>query len=176
MRLFVVSVVLCALVGGAGCAGGKDRVEPRQALRDEAGRFVYPRPVEQVWPEVERFLAQRGFVGHKVEGKYALLTEYAERFHESRISAGFVRYFVDARALGPTRCEVRILRHAMFSGDDAPRHADGVEQRMLQGDADPGHHEDTPDWGALDPTARHFARDFTRDLQMEWELLQQLEP
>src|SRR5215218_4910296 len=156
---------------GGGCA----RVEPRQALWNDAGRFVYPRPLEQVWPEVEVFLAEKGFPGRKVQGQYVLLTEYREYFHESRIASGFIRYYVDARPLSPVSCEVRILRHVMFTG--------GKSKPTLKEQLDPerlvrrvyveqSHWSNTPP----DPAARLFARSFNRDLQLEWALLQRLEP
>ncbi len=126
MRMRFVAVMLWACV--VGCAGVKERVEPRQALWNEAGRFVYPRPIEQVWPQVVSFVSSEGYPHRKSAKEFFLVTEWRNDMQESRVASSVSRLYVEGHRVSDGSSAVRIFKQTIFTGNKG-----GVSARENRG-------------------------------------------
>lgn len=153
----------------AGCAGQ----QPAQRLQDEAARFVYVAPPEKILAQARALLEARGYTVHRApNGGLALSTPWKPLVAGQGMGNQARRYLVAVRELGQGRSVVRIhslTYTAVPTGNTNPAiggHAyasgttEGGDMRFVTGG------EGT----------QETKTSSVRDLVMEWQLFQRLEP
>jgi hypothetical protein len=178
-----VAVLLSALTL-AGCAGAQRREATLARMYD----YVYPRPLEEVWPQVEKFVQDEGFAIRKGEEQTLLISEWRTSFGESRVASGSERILVEGVSLNPANSEVRIYRESLMRGNRGPMEArenhGGSQLLMLAPDDDNpleydpvglGHRFGVERDTHLKPP-KNLNRMVERDVKMELRLLQRLAP
>ncbi len=101
MRRAVAWIAACALVAASsGCAASKAEMARRQRLEAELDALRYPQPPAEVWQEVRKLLAERGYplagadaeaVGERGPGGLGGLLSKAKETHPYREDAGLLR-------------------------------------------------------------------------------------
>jgi len=144
-----------------GCAG----LQREGFIHEQAGDFIYDVPVEQVWPHVLTLIEEQGFSFREDRSRHLLTTEWREEMSSSSIAASFTRYLVEAVKLDASHTRVRVFRNSM-SMSGGP----GVVEGRRYAEA-ARNYANAPASGRLARSATG-----TRDLRMEWELLQRVSP
>jgi hypothetical protein len=178
-----VAVLLSALTL-AGCAS----TPRRDATLTQMYDYVYPRPLNEVWPQVEKFVLDEGFAIRKGEEQTLLISEWRTSFGESRVASGSERILVEGVALNPANSEVRIFRESLMRGNRGPmearENAGGSQLLMLAPDDDNpleydpvglGHRFGVDRDTQLKPP-KGLNRVVERDVKMELRLLKRLAP
>jgi hypothetical protein len=183
MSLRASAAVLLSALTLAGCAGAQ-----KQATLTKMYDYVYPRPLEEIWPGVEQFVQDEGFAIRKGEEQRLLISEWRTSFSESRVASGSERILVEGTALNPANSEVRIFRESLMRGNRGPMGArenhGGSQLLMLAPDDDNpleydpvglGHRFGEERDTHLKPP-KNLNRMVERDVKMELRLLQRLAP
>lgn len=186
-RLAPLLIVSIAFVASA-CA----HVQRASDVRSRAGEHIYETPIEELWPKVRPIFEAKGFRVREDPNGFSLDTEWKEDFSASRVAGVFRRYMVLGDPLGPTRSRLRVFFLQRTNDKTLERAGSEIEwgpraDMGAQGGAealaapDEGITDiqqwsetlDTPD-GRL--RAEALGSSARRALDMEWELLQQLDP
>jgi hypothetical protein len=180
------AVALAAL--SLACSG----VQRDTFVRQKAAEYVYPLPVEKVWPHVRALMDEQGYSYREDGSGRALTTEWKEEMSTSRIAASWSRYLVEARTEGTTRTAIRFIRFSRSAGggDGALREPNqGISTPQEEPIHDPGEGQmaavdsasrGDPDTRMGDLTRKSVsdrgANNGIRDTKFEWLLLQKVEP
>lgn len=190
--LLAPSVVSAAVIALGGCAHTRD-----SEAHSRAAQHIYEAPIEDVWPKVRQAMIDDGFSIREDVGNFALETERKEHFSASKVAGVWTSYLVLGDSLGRTRCKVRVFKSQRMADKTMEKTQSDVSwgirsdigasqggeddqgEVRVGGAAKPASLEemsdqlDTPDgqMRALAP-----GRTAMRDLQMEWKLVQTIEP
>lgn len=179
VRVALFAIAAVALLVGAGCA----TMNRENYVHDRAGQIVYERPMPEVWAGTLQMLTEDGFSGRGAEGSYVHVTEWKESEGGSLSTRTYTRYLVEGKQLGQNRSAIRFTK--------ATRNAGASSAGM--GNADPNTHAGMAQVGPpTQSNSRLSAQNMgqnsgegigkaslasgTRDLAMEWRLLQRLDP
>jgi hypothetical protein len=167
LRVVASALALTFAYLGAGCASIS--AFRKERLRQEgAGAYAYPRPIEQVWPEVEGFLKEKGFSFRPAE-RYTLVTDPLET---SPGSGQWITVLVQGKAVDPGRTIIRVFkktRGGASIGGSQP--SGGVSDSSIV-TAKQTEGRQTTGGGA--PAAATAG--LTRYIELEWDLLQKIDP
>jgi hypothetical protein len=182
----------CAVRGGlalgllaalSGCA----TMRHQEALYEEAQRYVYPWPIEQVWPQVVSFVSQEGYAHRKGREEFILVTEWRNDMQESRVASSVSRLYVEGFRVSPDTSAVRIFKQTIFTGNKGSvsareNRAGGGEMLMgAAGDISPFAEDPVKLSHMLGSSADHtpltrapaqLTRSAGRDGPLEWKLIQ----
>jgi hypothetical protein len=185
MRLrAALAVLLGGGVGLAGCASTRQH----QAVVEEMYEYVYPRPLEAVWPEVERFISEEGYPPRKGEEQGLLISDWKMSFQENRVASAAERVVVEGRPLNRANSEVRIYRESFMRGNRGPmtirENHNGSQVLVLTWDDenpleyDPIYfaHKAGQERDPMLKPPKNVNHVVKRDVELEWRLLQRMEP
>lgn len=106
-------LALGLLVALSGCATTRHQ----EALYEEAQRYVYPQPIEQVWPQVVSFVSDEGYAHRKGSEEFVLVTEWRNDMLESRVASSVSRLYAEGLRVNPSASVVRIYKQTIFTGN-----------------------------------------------------------
>jgi uncharacterized lipoprotein len=146
-----LSVVLLAVSALAvGCASTR-----REAyLQDKAMQHVYRKPIAEVWPQVRSMLQEKELEMREAPGGYEISTDWQMVGAPSSLGTAYVRYLVRGKQPTPAMCSVEIFRQNRTEAGQGPVDAQTGQRRDIGTDT----------------------TNMTRDMEMEWELLQRVDP
>lgn len=144
-----LSLVLLAVTTLAiGCTASR-----REAyVQDKALQHVYRKPLAEVWPQVRMMLKEKELPLREAPGGYEISTDWHMVGAPSDLGTNYVRYLVRGKQPTPAMCTVEILKQSRVESGQGPinngkREALGTDTTNL-----------------------------SRDMEMEWELLQRVDP
>lgn len=158
MKRLLVGVVVVAVSLVASCAG-----QTRETyLQEKAGEFVFEKPLKEVWPHVKALLKEQGYSWQDNPRQAFIRTEFKEDTGSSAMSTSFTRYAVEGFAIDQNRSRIRIMRNSMTSSNSGemsdPRAA-------------------TAGYANANAAGRAGGNaSGSRDLKMEWQLIQRAAP
>jgi hypothetical protein len=147
--------------------------DPRAYLEQEAARFVYVTPQDRVMAQARALLESHGYVVRDDPGDQPLLTTtWRETAGDQPSASQLRRYVVAGKDVGDGRLLVRIFRIDYTTVGSADSHP-SLGNRSARQTADGG--------GARGPSVKGEGVSVTkgwyrRDLELEWQLLQRVEP
>jgi hypothetical protein len=177
VALFVVAAI--ALVSGLGCAS----MNRENYIHQKASEIIYERPMPEVWTAAQQMLTEDGYSGRQAPEGWVYITEWKENTGGSLATRTYTRYLVEGRPLGQTKSSIRFVK--------ATRSAGASSAGM--GNADPNTHAGMSNLSAGGTSeskisSQNMAQSQegiggktslasgTRDLEMEWRLLQRIDP
>lgn len=143
------SVVLAVCLLAAGCATNRREL----FLQEKASGYVLHKPLGEVWPQVRSMLRERDLPMREVAGGFEIATDWWMQGAPSSLGTSYVRYYVRGKHPSPETCVVEIFR----------------QNRTTQGT------EEIPTQNSR-ASASTETNSMTRDRELEWELLQRVEP
>lgn len=191
MRRLLFSVLSLA-VAASGCAA----LQRETRARELAGDYVYAKPLSEVWPHVAALLVEHGYTPRETEKPYVLETDWKAEVAGSRTSGTFSRYVVVGKDSGGQSI-VRILRNTRRSEHAELNTTDTRQDRAVTNDEQGGRSSEQARYGTNTDTGRALEHDEedagagiagsrsttgapkpsgSRDLQMEWLLIQRADP
>ena len=147
-RLLLVST---ALVVAAGCAGNKRDTY----VRERAGEHVYSMPAADVYRHAVDLLKSKGYSLREQPATFQAVSEWKQDGGGSNIATAWSAYQMAVRPVSPTSCTV------MFIKQNRVEQAQGLNESRSGGDRN---------------AAGTTSASGSRDLLMEWELLQKADP
>ena len=147
-RLLLVST---ALVVAAGCAANKRDTY----VRERAGEHVYSMPPADVYRHAVDLLKSKGYSLREQPATFQAVSEWKQDGGGSNLGTAYSAYQVQVRPVSPTSCTV------MFIKQNRVVAADGLNESRSGGERNEG--------------GTKYASG-SRDLLMEWELLQKADP
>ncbi len=182
-RFSAVRWLLGAVVMLSGCATVR-----QQPVLDQMYEYSYPRPLDEVWPEVRKFVSEEGFPPLESPGQYVVISDWVTSFNENRVASGAERVYVRGVPLNRANSEIRIFRETRMTGNKArvgPTDLNNGSSLMVLTaddenplDYDPVHltHQLKSGSGmGLGEGNKSKNRVFTRAVDLEWKLLQRLD-
>ncbi|HEX8434492.1 hypothetical protein [Archangium sp.] len=143
-------VLLAVSTLAAGCASAR-----RDAyIQDKAMQHVYRKPIAEVWPQVRSMLQEKELPLREAPGAYEISTDWHMVGAPSSLGTAYVRYLVRGKQPTPAMCSVEIFKQNRTEAGQGPVDAQTGQRRDLGTDT----------------------TNMTRDLEMEWELLQRVDP
>ena len=151
MKISKWSVPLMLLASATlvtGCAAGRREMY----IQEKASDYVYRQPIAEVWPQVRAMLTEKALPMREAPGGYEISTDWQQQGAPSNLGTSYVRYLVRGHQPSPVSTQVEILRqNRVESGQGAM----ATQNNRTTG---------------TDSVSR------TRDREMEWELLQRVDP
>lgn len=175
-RIFLFALTFIALLAGPGCASSNRET----FMRERAAEHVYERPMPEVWAAAKQLLTDQGYTGREVQGGLVFVTEWKDVSGESSVGSRFTRYLVEGKVLGPTRSIIRytqVMRATGSTGagvgntEPSTHSGMGNIRPSAEGEGSP-----MPQPGSEGRGPQSALASGKRDLEMEWKLLQKLEP
>ena len=146
-------MLLAALALTSGCAARQ-----REAfVHDKAHEHVYRAPLAEVWPHARALLQEKGYSLMEAKGGFEAQTEWLQTSGASSLGTTFQRYLMRGRERGPGQSSVEFYKMVRSES----RGADNVDENGGRG-------------GGMN-TAQASNQSIL-DLEMEWELLQRVDP
>ena len=143
-------LVLTAAVLATGCAASR-----REAyVLDKASAHVYRKPIAEVWPQVRSMLKEKELPLRESPSGHEIATDWAQLGSPSSLGTTYVRYLVRGKQPTPALCAVEIFRQNRTESGPGPMDPQSGQRRELGNDA----------------------TNMTRDREMEWELMQRVDP
>lgn len=133
-----------------GCASSRRE----NYIQDKASSYVYRKPIAEVWPQVRAMLKEKDLPLREAPGAYEIATDWHMLGAPSSLGTTYVRYLVRGKQPSPAMCAVEILRQNRTQAGEGAMDV----QTGQKGDV------------GTDATS------MTRDREMEWELLQRVDP
>ncbi|WP_375770322.1 hypothetical protein NR798_05350 [Archangium gephyra] len=146
-----LSLVLLAVTTLAtGCAASR-----REAyIQDKAAQHVYRKPIAEVWPQVRMLLKEKELPLREAPGAYEISTDWQMVGAPSTLGTNYVRYLVRGKQPTPAMCSVEIFKQNRVEAGQGPVDAQTGQRREIGTDT----------------------TNMVRDMEMEWELLQRIDP
>jgi hypothetical protein len=159
-----VLLAVASLLLMSGCAGSLRE----NYQRDRAASHVYRKSLAELWPQVKAVFQDKGYSWRENPGRFALETEWREAGGGTLGPATSYRYLVEGNTLPNGGTTLRVTRAERTSQDIGVEYREGVVR--TRSDL-AGAIASSNTSGKL-PTERRAAR----DLQLELELLQRIDP
>ncbi|NPC69772.1 hypothetical protein HPP05_08430 [Corallococcus exiguus] len=144
------------LLMGMGCAAQRQQV----ALEDEVREHVYRKQLADVWPTALALLKDKGFSVIADPTRYEARTEWAQITPPSSLGTHYASFFLVGAERGSGQCTIRYYRNE--------RSIALAPSRSGQSEPRPEYQPDGIQGSRLVPA--------NRDRDLEWQLLQRLEP
>ncbi len=159
-----VLLAVATLLALSGCS----RSLRENYQRDQAANHVYRKPLAEMWPQVKALLQEKGYSWRENPGRFVLETEWRDAGGGSLGPATSYRYLVEGNTLPNGSTTLRVTRAERTSQDIGVDYRNGVVRTRSDM---AGAMASSNTSGKL-PTERRSAR----DLQLELELLQRIDP
>ena len=145
-----LSLVLFAVVSLAGCASAR-----RDAyIQDKAMKHVYRQPIAEVWQQVRSMLQEKELEMREAPGAYEISTDWQMVGAPSSLGTAYVRYLVRGKQPSPAMCSVEIFKQNRTESGQGPMDARTGTRQAIGNDV----------------------TNMVRDMELEWELLQRVDP
>ncbi len=164
--VWVAGILALLLVG---CSAAQRR---ENYLRDRAAEYVYPYPLYDIWPRVKGVLESRGYSWREAPGRFVLETEWKEN-GGGALSYSYTKLLVEGLRLKRGGTLLRVMRSEASSQPAAVNYAGPsgpITSTKAANDAMVDALQ-TNTTGMTQTQRRAF-----RDLELEWELLQTIDP
>jgi hypothetical protein len=174
-RILIAALFVIGLFSMTGCAAQNRETY----MRDRAAAFVYQRPMAEVWTAAKQLLADDGYSGREVKGGWVFLTEWKEDVAGASVGGRLTRYLVEGRELGPKQSLIRftsVLRSTGSASAGIGNADQGTHAGMSSLPVTGGEGTGVPQPGQEGIGQKAGLDGGKRDLEMEWRLLQKLEP
>ncbi|WP_375772395.1 hypothetical protein NR798_16410 [Archangium gephyra] len=150
--LLPLSLLVLAIASLAtGCAASR-----REAyVQEKASQYVYRKPIADVWPHVQTLLKEKELELREAPGAYEISTDWQMAGAPSSLGTAYARYLVRGKQPTAATCSVQIFKQNRVET------AQSQGSRTNQGQENPGFNDST---------------NLQRDMEMEWELLQRVDP
>jgi hypothetical protein len=172
-------VVLAFAFTQLGCAAGKPGLRD-QKLQELAGKYVYNEPLEKIWPEARKLIAEAGYEPRESDDAFQLVTDWKEQIGGS-IGKIWVQYLVWGERLEADRSIIRFERSQVVLVPNEVRsttsdHSGGGMQQVnpLKTGTPLGLRLRFKK--AEDRAASGTTETADRDLGLEWKLLERVKP
>jgi hypothetical protein len=159
-----VAMVLCLVTG---CAAH----HRENYLKDRAAEHVYRQPLSEIWPRVKAVLDDKGYYYEELPGSFFLQTDWKQAEGSGSLGDSYTRYLIEGTELKGGGVSLHVVRNdassryvAVSPSGRRSGPLTGTEAAMV----DASHRDVT--------IQRELMRHSDRDLQMEWELLQVIDP
>ncbi|MFE8605114.1 hypothetical protein [Archangium violaceum] len=146
-----LSLVLLAVTTLAtGCAASR-----REAyIQDKAAQYVYRKPIAEVWPQVRMLLKEKELPLREAPGAFEITTDWHMVGAPSTLGTNYVRYLVRGKQPSPALCRVEIFKQNRVESGPGPVDSRSGQRQNLGTDT----------------------TNLVRDMEMEWELMQRIDP
>jgi uncharacterized lipoprotein len=146
-----LSLVLLAVTTLAtGCAASR-----REAyIQDKAAQHVYRKPIAEVWPQVRMLLKEKELPLREAPGGYEISTDWHMVGAPSTLGTNYVRYLVRGKQPTPAMSTVEIFKQNRVESGPGPVDSQTGQRQSLGTDT----------------------TNMVRDMEMEWELMQRIDP
>jgi hypothetical protein len=195
-RIQLLAVAVGVLL--AGCA----TMQRDARIRERTSNFAYPKPIEEVWPMVQKLLADKGYHSIEDPASYVLRTDWKEDISHARIANTWTRVVVQGAELPGSRCAVRILRQSKSTAERLSNNPDQTPEgssrvgafgdpaegttasgNKVDSNHGPGSSANDLAWRSQHNTGdlKHATDDgvgaaMSRDFRLEWELISLVSP
>ena len=143
-------VLLAAATLAAGCATAR-----REAyIQEKASQYVYHKPIAEVWPQVQMMLKEKELPIREAPGAFEISTDWQPVGAPSTLGTNYERYLVRGRQSTPATCSVEILRQNRTEAGPGPVDTQTGQRQDIGTDA----------------------TNLQRDRELEWELMQRVDP
>jgi hypothetical protein len=157
----------------------------REALYAATYQYIYPQPIEKVWPELVRLVTAQGYGPRKSDEEFILVTEWRNDMMSSRVVSSASRVYAEGYRVNDNSSAIRIFRQTIFTGNKGTMTArDNAFVDSLTvaaaGDILPGSEDPiklnqflgtSADSTPLTRSPAQLNRSVGRDGELEWELL-----
>ena len=143
----IALIAVAALATLAGCAGS----QKEKFVTERASQHVYNKPIDEVWEQARVLLREEGFGLREVAGGYELVTDEKEG-QVSTMGSSFIKVYAKGQKVGADGCTVQFMRYTRTTAGERGGVGGGREG------------------GATADAAK------TRDVVLEWKLLQRVDP
>lgn len=145
------SLVLLAVTALAvGCASSR-----REAyIQDKASQHVYRMPIAELWPQVRMMLKEKDLPLREAPGAFEISTDWHMVGAPSTLGTNYVRYLVRGKQPTPASCVVEIFKQNRTEAGQGPVDMQTGQRRSIGTDT----------------------TNMVRDSELEWELLQRVDP
>ncbi len=158
-----VAMVLCLVTG---CAAN----HRENYLKDRAAEHVYRQPLAEIWPRVKAVLDDKGYYFEEAPEGFLLMTDWKQAEGSGSLGSSYTRFIVQGKELKEGGASLRVLRN-------------DVSSRLVAVNAQGRAGPITSSQSAMvDASHRGLSiqqellKHADRDLGMEWELLQVIDP
>lgn len=153
-RVAALLVVSALALVTTGCAARRQQAY----LEDKAGAHVYRKPIAEVWPQALALLKEKGFSVQTGAKGFEAVTHDLQVSAPSSLGTTFARYLVRGVERGPGQCTVEFHKY---------------ERSETRGATDTqGRGRDLGENPAMGASTAQFKRDH----DLEWQLLQRVDP
>jgi hypothetical protein len=162
-RWLWIAGVAALTAAQAGCVATSEAMKDR-LKHSLVGNYVYDQPIEVIWPEVQRLLKDAGYAAKETPDAFVLITDW-QVADGSMVSGHSSRYLVQGKRIDVGRCIVRFMRHESIA-DSMPEHVTaGAAAFSTRAAA-----------GLGEMRRASGGMQASRDLAMEWKLLERVRP
>jgi uncharacterized lipoprotein len=143
-----------ALILAAACLAGCAANRREMYIQEKASGHVYSKPMSEVWPQVRSLLREKELPMREVAGGFEIATDWLMVGAPSSLGTNYVRYYVRGRQPTPVTSVVEIFRQNRTEAGQGPVDSRTGQRQSLGTDT----------------------TNMTRDRELEWELLQRVDP
>jgi hypothetical protein len=161
----------------------------KEAVYAATYQYIYPQPIEKVWPELVKLVTAQGYGPRKSDQEFILVTEWRNDMMASRVVSSASRVYAEGFRVDGNSSAIRIFRQTIFTGNKGSmtaRDNSFVDSLTVAaaGDILPG--SDDPikmnqflgtssDHTPLTRSPAQLNRSVSRDGEMEWALLKMVD-
>jgi hypothetical protein len=161
--------VFVALALVAGCTAQRRETW----LRDRAAEYVYPQPLEEIWPRVQAVMEAKGYYWRQMPGSFILETEWKEAGEGGALGRSSSKFLIEGLRVKSGGAVIRVLRSDVTSQAAAVHYAGrtgnpNTVRGMNDAMVDASNSNTT---GTTNVQRRAY-----RDLELEWEFLKTIDP
>jgi uncharacterized lipoprotein len=143
-------LLLTAVTLAVGCATARRD----NYIQEKASNYVYHKPLAEIWPEVRAVLGEHDVPIRETPGSFEISSDWQPVGAPSALGTNYVRYLVRGKQPTPATSTVEILRQNRTEAGKGPTDSSNGSVGSIGTDA----------------------TNVTRDREMEWELLQRVDP
>jgi uncharacterized lipoprotein len=143
-------VLLAVSTLATGCAASRRELY----IQDKAAQHTYRKPIAEVWPQVRMLLKEKELPLREAQGGYEISTDWHMVGAPSTLGTNYVRYLVRGQQPTPAMCRVEIFKQNRVEAGPGPVDAQTGKRREIGTDT----------------------TNMVRDMEMEWELMQRVDP
>lgn len=143
-------LLVAALALSTGCAANRREMY----LQEKAGTHVFRQPIAEVWPKAKELITEEGYSVMEAKGGFEMKTDWQMQGAPSSLGTSYARYLIRGIEKGPGQCSVEFMKQTKVESQAA-------------------HDTNT---GAAMENAGNASGSMTRDYELEWKLVQKVDP
>ncbi|MFL5347827.1 MAG: hypothetical protein ACJ8AT_23810 [Hyalangium sp.] len=141
-------LLLATLALTTGCAANRRETY----LQEKASTYVFRRPLSEVWPKAKEVLTDEEYTFTEAKGGFEMTTDFQMEGAPSSLGTSYARYLVRGIEKGPGQCSVEFLKQSRVESKGAHDTNTGADAELAA------------------------STSTSRDLAMEWKLIQKADP